>query len=66
MMQINETHAKKIISLLEHGLVQGLGTQEPGKMCVEAAISFALDLPHGDDPGCVSEPLRRLKTRRNS
>ena len=26
---------------------------------------MALDLPHGDDPQCVSEPLRRLKIRLN-
>jgi hypothetical protein len=34
-------------------------------MCVEAAVCFALGLPHGDDPGCVSAPLRRLKIRLN-
>ena len=34
-------------------------------MCVEAAVCYALGLPHGDDPGCVSPALRRLKIRLN-
>ena len=38
---------------------------EPGKMCVEAAVCYALGLSHGDDPGCVSAPLRRLKIKLN-
>ncbi|HUD12007.1 MAG TPA: hypothetical protein VMS08_06355, partial [Candidatus Saccharimonadia bacterium] len=65
MQEINEGHAKKILDLLSHGLVSGLGIPKPGEMCVEAAICFALDLPHGDDPKCVSAPLRRLKIRLN-
>ena len=59
--EITETHARKIVELLGHGLVNGIGVQEPGKMCVEAAVCFALGLPHSDDPGCVSPALRRLK-----
>jgi hypothetical protein len=55
----------KIHSLLDNGLVCGLGTPEPGKMCVEAAINYALGRPHGDDPGCVIQPLRRLKIKLN-
>src|SRR5271170_392014 len=64
-MQITRAHIDKINSLLDHGLVKGLGVQQEGKMCVEAAISYALGLKHGDDPGCVMEPLRRLKIRLN-
>ena len=59
--EITETHARKIVELLGHGLVKGIGVQEPGKMCVEAAVCYALGLPHSDDPGCVSPALRRLK-----
>ncbi len=57
--------ARKILELLGHGLVSGLGTQEPGKMCVEAAVCFALGLPHGDDPKCVGYTVRRIKIALN-
>lgn len=61
MTTITQQHAEKLIDVLSHGLVSGLGHAEPGKFCVEAAVCYALGLPHGDDPGCVSAPLRRLK-----
>jgi hypothetical protein len=65
MFQITQNQIDKINELLDHGLPTGLGTPEPGKMCVEAAISYALGLKHSDDPGCVMESLRRLKIRLN-
>lgn len=65
MTTITLGHATRIVDLLTHGLVQGIGIQEPGKMCVEAAVCYALGLPHSDDPGCVSPPVRRLKIRLN-
>jgi hypothetical protein len=65
MSAITETHARKILELLSHGLVSGLGEPVPGKMCIEAVVNHALGRPHGDDPGCVAEPLRRLKIRLN-
>ena len=42
----------------------GVGARD-GQMCVEAAVCYALDLPHGDDPGCVAESVRRFKIRLN-
>ena len=65
MMTITLDHATRIVDLLTHGLVKGIGIQEPGKMCVEAAVCYALGLPHSDDPGCVSPVLRRLKISLN-
>src|SRR6185503_6491149 len=65
MVQVNESHVRKFLGLLDQGLSHGLGKPEPGQMCIEAAWCYALDLPHGDDPQCVSEPLRRLKIRLN-
>jgi hypothetical protein len=65
MIEITRAHIEKIHSLLDQGLVNGLGQPEPGKMCVEAAISYALGLDHGDDPGCVMQSLRHLKIRLN-
>ena len=64
-MEINEGHAKKILRLLDYGLVSGLGNPEPGQMCVEALVCYALGLPHGDNPPCVSPALRSLKIRLN-
>jgi len=60
-MEINEQVALKVLQTIDQGLVRGLGDPVPGKMCVEAAVCFALDLPHSDDPGCVSDTLRLLK-----
>lgn len=64
-MQITADHIKKIHGLLDHGLVPGIGTPEPGKACVEAVICMALGLPHSDQPVCVMPALRRMKIRLN-
>jgi hypothetical protein len=53
--------ATKVRDVVDAGLVSGVGRPEPGQMCVEAAVCFALGLPHGDDPACVAQSLRRLK-----
>lgn len=60
-----KSHALKIIDLLKHGLVNGLGKPEPGKMCVEAAVCYAMGLPHGDNPPCVGEAVRAFKIQLN-
>jgi len=62
---ITQETITKIHSLLDQGLVSGLGDPIPGQMSVEAAINYALGRPHGDDPGCVAQSLRRLKIRLN-
>jgi hypothetical protein len=65
MIEITREIATKVRDVIDAGLVNGVGVAEPGKMCVEAAVCYALGLPHGDDPGCVSAPLRRLKIKLN-
>src|SRR6266700_803381 len=55
----------KLLGIVDAGLTNGLGVQEPGQMCVEAAVCYALGLPHGDDPTCVDPSLRSLKIRLN-
>jgi len=65
VIEITREMATKVRDLVDVGLVSGVGEPEAGKMCVEAAVCFALGLPHGDDPKCVAEPLRRLKIRLN-
>ena len=57
--------AEKIVELLTYGLVSGMGSPEPGKMCVEAMVCYAMGLPHGDRPACVAPALRRLKIALN-
>jgi hypothetical protein len=66
-MQTNITReiAAKVLRVVDAGLSSGLGVRKPGQMCVEAAVCYALDLPHGDDPGCVSLALRQLKISLN-
>ena len=65
MQSINIEIARKVLSVVDAGLVKGVGMPEPGQMCVEAAVCYAMGLPHGDDPECVSRPLRSLKIRLN-
>jgi hypothetical protein len=64
-VQINLEVARKVLDVVDAGLVSGVGNPKPGQMCVEAAVCYALGLPHGDDPQCVSRALRSLKIRLN-
>ena len=65
MKEITREIAEKVRDTVDAGLVNGVGEPVPGRMCVEAAVCYALGLPHGDDPGCVAQSLRRLKIRLN-
>jgi hypothetical protein len=62
---LTKRDARRVLQVVDFGLVSGLGTPEPGKFCVEAAICYALGLPHGDQPECVAECIRRYKIRIN-
>ena len=64
-MQITREIAIKVRDTVDAGLCAGVGKPTPGQMCVEAAVCFALGLPHGDEPGCVAQSLRSLKIRLN-
>lgn len=64
-IEIAEDKVKHLITVIDQGLTAGKGNPEPGRMCVEAAVCYALGLPHGDDPGCVAESLRYLQIRLN-
>ena len=52
MFTITEPLVRKLLATVDAGLVKGVGIPEPGKMCVEAAISYALGEPHSDGPSC--------------
>jgi hypothetical protein len=64
-IQITKETARKVLTAVAPGLTSGLGRRAPGEMCVEAAVCYALGLPHGADPQCVSENLRSLVIRLN-
>jgi hypothetical protein len=57
--------ARKVLETVDAGLVSGLGQAVPGQMCVEAAVCYALGLPHGDNPACVGSAVRAFKIRLN-
>jgi hypothetical protein len=65
MTEITRDIAAKVLEIVDAGLSMGIGKPLPGHMCVEAAVCYALGLPHGDDPGCVDEAVRNLKIRLN-
>ncbi len=62
---IDQTVAKKVLEVVDAGLVSGLGRPVPGQMCVEAAVCYAMGLPHSDEPDCVASSLRALKIQLN-
>jgi len=63
--EITEPLVRKLLSMVDAGLVSGLGDPIPGQMCVEAAISYALGEPHSDGPSCVDPVVRIAKIRLN-
>ena len=62
---ITEPLVRKLLATVDVGLSHGLGVPEPGQMCVEAAISYALGEPHSDGPSCVDPMVRSAKIRLN-
>ena len=64
-VEINRELAAKVLEIVDHGLTNGLGEQKNGELCVEAAVCYAMGLPHGDEPPCVSPAVRTLKIRLN-
>lgn len=62
---INKTAIKKLLKTVDAGLCCGLGDPVPGEMCVEAAVCYALGLPHGDAPECVGWAVRYRVIRIN-
>jgi hypothetical protein len=56
---------QNVLSVVDKGLSNGLGRPVPGQMCVEAAVCYALGMPHGDNPTCVHPVIRSIKIRLN-
>lgn len=64
-MKMNRELAAKVLSVVDAGLISGLGEAVPGKMCIEAAVCYAMGLPHSDEPTCVGAAVRIAKIRLN-
>lgn len=60
-MEITESIARRVLEVVDAGLSQGKGQPVPGNMCVEAAVCYAMGLPHSDEPPCVHPALRTMK-----
>ena len=65
-MQITVEHARKVLTIVDAGLIKGAGKKPiAGEVCVEQAVCMALGLPHSDNPICVAPVLRVLKIKIN-
>lgn len=65
LIKIDEKVAAKVLKIVDKGLINGLGSPFPGAMCVEAAVCYAMNEPHGDKPKCVDPYLRYEKIKLN-
>ena len=65
MIEITTEAARATLKAIDAGLISSVGERRAGKMCVEAAISYALGLPHGDRPDCVDEAVIEFSIRLN-
>lgn len=54
-----------LLAVVDKGLTAGVGRPIPGKMCVEAAICYALGEPHNDHPKCVQDAVIGTKIMLN-
>ncbi len=58
-MEITLPVAERVLEVVNPGLSKGMGTSTMlGHMCIEAAVAYALGLPHTDRPTCVSTEVR--------
>jgi hypothetical protein len=64
-LEITETLVRTLLDTVDAGLCCGKGEPIPGQMCVEAAVCYAMGLPHGDEPTCVSSAVRAFKISLN-
>ena len=63
--QVNLETARRVLEVVDAGLVHGIGIAKPGSMCVEAAVCYALGEPHSNRPACVHRVVRDIKVSIN-
>lgn len=56
---------RKVLGVVDAGLVRGGGTAVPGRMCIENAVAYALGFEFNDQPKCVHPTVRSLKIMLN-
>jgi len=61
MTEINEALARKVLETVDAGLSKFRGIPQPGFMCVEAAVTYAMGENFSDYPSCVERNLRDFK-----
>lgn len=59
--EVSKDLAKRVLEVVDLGLSDGVGEPIPGKMCVEAAVCYAMGQEHNDDPICVHSAVREGK-----
>lgn len=59
--EADESVAERVLAIVDRGLVRGMGQPKPGKMCVEAAVCYAMGRSHSDQPECVDYSVRNFK-----
>jgi hypothetical protein len=64
-MRITRPMAKRVLEVVDAGLVSGLGRAKPGQTCVEGAITVALGLPFNAEPICAHKVMCSLKVTLN-
>jgi len=63
--ELNTQFVNKLLKIVDAGLSCHLGKPIPGKMCVEAAVCYAMGVEHNDKPTCVDLTVREFKIRLN-
>lgn len=59
--KITREDAACVLGVVSNGLTNGKGHPTPGRMCVEAAVCYAMGEFHDDEPACVDGELRNEK-----
>lgn len=63
--EVSKDLAKRVLEVVDLGLSDGMGDPIPGKMCVEAAVCYAMGQEHSDEPTCVHHTVRDGKITLN-
>ena len=64
VFNVHDFNVAEFDRILAKGLSKGMGDRD-SQVCIEAAICQVLQLPHGDDPGCVTNAVRSYKIALN-
>lgn len=63
--EVSKQLAERVLDVVDKGLCSGAGQPIPGRMCVEAAVCYAMGQQHSDEPSCVHGNVRAAKIALN-